>query len=371
MKKTMVFFFLILFSFSCGEKENNTIKIGAILPITGGAASYGKMLQEGIDLATDEVNNNGGVLGRQIQIIYEDDAGQATTGVSAINKLINVREVDCIIGGAMSSVAMALAPISREKKVVLLSPTATDPALSDAGKYFFRIWPSDNYDGKVMATVARDTLKLDRIATLYINVAYGQGINNVFVNEFEELGGEIVAQESYVQGATDFRSQLTKIKELQPQALFLPGYYQEMSQILKQVKELGLKTRILSVNSFYDPRLLEIAGNTAEGAVFTYPTYDVNNNEEVTKNFVDSFEKKYSETPDAFAAQGYDALKVLVEGINLGKGQNSDAIIKGLLKVEYKGPGGKIKFEPNGDVEKQLRLMTVKNNNFINIQKLR
>jgi branched-chain amino acid transport system substrate-binding protein len=110
--------------------------------------------------------------------VYEDDQGQTSTGVSAINKLININKVDCIIGGAMSSVAMAIAPISLEKKIVLLSPTATDPELSNAGKYFFRIWPSDNYDGKVMAIVARDSLNFENAATLYINVAYGQGINS-------------------------------------------------------------------------------------------------------------------------------------------------------------------------------------------------
>jgi branched-chain amino acid transport system substrate-binding protein len=344
--------------------KQQTIKIGAVLPLTGDAAVYGKAIKDGIDLALSEVNTKGGVKGRRIEVIYEDDQGKATIGVSATQKLIAQDKVPVIIGGAMSSVCAAIGPICQRNKVVLLSPTASAPSLRKIGNYLFFLWPSDNYDGKIMAEFAYKELGIRSVAILYVNLEYGKGIEAVFRHEFEKLGGKVVASEAYAQGATDFRAQLSKIKALSPDALYLPGYYKELAGILKQARQLGLKTKILSVNSFYDPKLLQIAGDSAEGAIFTYPMYDPKNKDAVTRKFVDAFKKKYGKEPDIFAAQGYDALNLVALAISKG-GFTAEAIREELSKVKnYPGVGGTISFDKNGDVIKPLRLLTVRKGRF-------
>lgn len=346
------------------DNKKPIVKIGAVLPLTGDASGYGKAIKNGIDLAYNE-----SPIKDQIQIIYEDDAGQAQTGVNAINKLAE-QKVNVIIGGAMSSVAAAIAPISKDKKITLLSPTATLPSLTNAGEYFFRLWPSDNYDGEIMANHAYNSLGIKKVAVLYINLDYGVGINQVFTDKFKGLGGSVVYDDGYAQGATDFRTQLQKVKESGAEALYLPGYYQEIANILKQAKELNLKIQILSVNSFYDPKLLEIAGPVAEGAIFTYPIFDDESKEPITAKFVEKYKAAYNEKPDAFAAQGYDSFKLVESVIQSGNADN-EAIKNALSKIQnFEGAAGRFSFDENGDVVKDLRIMTVKNGKFETLKKI-
>ncbi len=358
--------FVISFGiFGCKKQEEKEIEVGAILPLTGDAAIYGNEIKKGMDMSLEEINQNGGINGKVIKIIYEDDAGDAKTGVSALTKLIKVDKVPVVIGGAMSSVASAIAPIAQQNGVVLLSPTATAPDLSNIGNYFFRIWPSDNYDGTIMADFATKELRLSRFSILYVNNDYGKGIEEVFKNRVEENGGKILSSEGYEIGATDFKSQLTKIKSHDPEAIYLPGYYKELAGILKQAKELGIKSKILSVNSFYNPNLIKLAGSAAEGAIFTYPVFDAESSTPIIKNFVSKFSQKYSKKPDAFAAQGYDALKIVAYAIKHG-GFNSEEIQKAMSKINnYIGVSGRMSFDTNGDVVKKLRMLTVKNGRFI------
>jgi branched-chain amino acid transport system substrate-binding protein len=282
-----------------------------------------------------------------------------------VQKLISQDKVPVIIGGAMSSVCAAIGPVCQRNRVVLISPTATAPTLREIGNYLFFLWPSDNYDGKIMAEFAYRKLGIRRVAILYVNLEYGKGIEAVFRSEFEKLGGQVVASEAYAQGATDFRAQLTKIKALSPDALYLPGYYKELAGILKQARQLGLKTKFLSVNSFYDPKLLQIAGDSAEGAIFTYPTYDPKNKDALTRKFVDAFKKKYGKEPDIFAVQGYDSLNIVALAVKKG-GFTAEAIRQALSETkDYSGVGGPISFAPNGDVIKPLRLMTVRQGKFV------
>lgn len=372
MKNIKILFALsiILFAFagcnSCNQKQNEDknkiIKIGVVLPLTGDASVYGKAIKNGIELALSQ-----SPIKDRLQLIYEDDKGTAKDGISATNKLAE-QNVNIIIGGAMSSVAAAIAPISKEKKITLLSPTATLPSLTDAGDYFFRLWPSDNYDGEIMAKFAYDSLHLKNVAVLYVNLDYGVGINQVFTEKYKSLGGNIVFDDGYSQGATDFKTQLQKIKTSKAEALYLPGYYKEIASILKQAKELNLKIQILSVNSFYDPKLIEIAGGLAEGAIFTYPTFDNEGTDHTTKNFVEQYNATYKANPDVFAAQGYDCLKVIESVIHAGNSDN-EVIKTALSKIQnFNGVAGKFSFDSNGDVIKDLRLMTIKDGKFINLK---
>ncbi len=359
---------IALGAFTCGKKDAGEIRIGAVLPLTGDAAIYGEELRNGIELAVDLINSERGINGQPIRVVFQDDTGDAKTGLSALNKLIQVDKVPVIIGGAMSNVAASIAPVAQSNKIVLLSPTATAPSLSKIGDYFFRIWPSDNFDGAFMADFAYDSLEIYKVSIMFVNTDYGKGIEGVFKREFEIKGGKILLSEGYDLGATDFRSTLSKIKKLKPDAIYLPGYYKEIAGILRQAKELGIATRFLSVNSFMDPKILEIAGETAEGAIFTYPLYDPEDSETIVKSFVDKFQNKYGKKPDAFAAQGYDALNIVASAINKG-GYTSREIQRALSQLkDFPGVTGTMNFDENGDVVKHLRIMTVRNGQFATIE---
>lgn len=340
-----------------------TVNVGVVLPLTGDAAVYGTAIRDGIELAAAEESSD---VTPRIKLTYEDDRGNPRDAVSAIRRLVDVSHAPAIIGGAMSSTAESSIPVASQAQVVLLSPTATKPDLVGKSSFFFRLWPSDNYDGSVMADVAYRRLGLRRVAILYVNVAYGVGITDVFTRNFQSRGGQIVSNDGYAQGQTDFRTLLTRIAAQHPDAIYIPGYVAEVANILRQAHELNLQTRFLGVNSLYDPKLLEIAGPAAEGAVFTYPTFDVASADPAVRNFVTAFRARYHRDPDAFAAQGYDAYRVMLLGLRRASGTSGSAIRDGLRAIgPYSGPGGSFQFDPTGDVEKPLRLMTVKNGRFV------
>jgi len=310
------------------------VKIGVALPLTGDAAVYGKALKNGIELALEEHLQSGGF---PVTLVYEDDQYAPKMAVSAIQKLIQVDKVPAIIGGAGSTTAEPVIPICDKNKVVLISPCATAPSLSGASPYFFRLWPSDNYDGTVMADTAYGKLGIRKVAILYVNAPYGLGITRVFTERFESLGGKVSIAEAYAQGATDFRAQLTKIKDDGAEWVFVPGYVKELTNVLKQAVELGLKVKFLGVNSMYDPKLLEVAGKAADGAVFSVPTYDAASDDPIIKKFVIAYKAKYGSDPDAFAATGYDAMRVIIESIRSGGGNSSADILKGMHSIRNFG----------------------------------
>ena len=358
----LILIFLV-FSYCC-ERKPKEIKIGALLPLTGSAAKYGENAKRGIDLAVDEINSEGGIKGRKIQIVYEDTQALPQQGVAAIRKLIIIEKVPVVIGAMASSVTLAIAPVAEENRVVLLSPASSNTKITTAGDYIFRNCISDVFEGAQMAEVAYNIINLRKIAILYINNDYGVGLENVFKTKFKDNGGDIVISEPFEQDATDFRTQLTKIKRTNPEAVYLVGY-KEMILILKQANELNLKVQMLSTIMFDDPEILEKAGNAAEGVIFTTWVYDPKSEKEEVRNFTQEFKKRYNTEPGIFVPEAYDALKIIALVIKKG-GYNALAIKKALFEIhEYPGVSGVTSFDSNGDVIKPLRLKTVKNGQFV------
>ncbi|MCL2722000.1 MAG: ABC transporter substrate-binding protein [Treponema sp.] len=355
----------LLFLSFCNRNEHTTTT-GIILPLTGDIAVYGIALKNGINLALDESD-----IKEHIKLIVEDDQGNTRTATTVFNKLL-LQNVDIIIGGAMSSVAAAIAPIAQQERVTLLSPSASLPSLTNSGKYFFRIWPSDTYEGYILADHAVNVLQLKRAAVLYINNDYGVGMNSVFSGEFGKKGGEIVFSEGYAQGATDFRTQLVRIRNSNPDVLFVPGYYQEVANILRQIKDLNLNIQILGISSLYDERIIQLVGEQAEGIVFTYPSYDSKSDDETIQTFVKNYSARFGNAPDAFAAHGYDVMKVVEYAVKQLK-KNNEPITRETLRNEiakirdFNGVSGKFSFDENGDVDKSMRFMTVRNGKFVQL----
>ena len=360
---------LAAFAGACLDKqpaESEEIKIGAILPLTGDAASWGEMGKQGIDLAVDEINSEGGIKGKKIKVVYEDTQADPQKGVSAMRKLVSIDKVPVVIGDIVSAVVLAAAPIANENKVVLISPTASAPAVTDAGEYVFRNWPSDVFEGEFMARSAYNELGLKQVAILYINNDYGIGLREVFTETFEQLGGEILAAESYDADATDFRTQLTKIKATTPQTVYLISYYKDGALILKQATEMGLETQYLAASAIEDPKLIEIAGPATEGLIYPLSSgYDPESHEENIQEFKREFTARYGEEPSYVAAQAYDAMKIVAFSIEQG-GTEGSGIQAAMTNVkDFSGVTGETTFDENGDVIKPMAIKTVKNGEFV------
>jgi len=299
-------------------RSSEEITIGAILPLSGDGAKYGEEAQRGIELAVAKVNTDGGIDGKKVVVIYEDDQGLAKNAVTAMKKLASVDRVPVVIGPMYSSTALAAAPVAENAKTVLFSPSASSPEYTNAGDYIFRNWPSDVYEGGEMARFAFEKLGLRRVGILTVSLDYGIGLTNVFRNTFEELGGQVPIQEQYVQGATDFRTQITKLKGANLDGVYLPGYYSEIGLILRQARELNLQIQFISCVGFDNPKALEIAGNTAEGVVFARPAYDASSSDPRIAEFVRAFESKYDVEPGTYAAHAYDAARIVFWAMSQG-----------------------------------------------------
>jgi branched-chain amino acid transport system substrate-binding protein len=320
--KLNVMFILVLvlqlISLNCGKKEK-VYKIGVILPLSGDAAAYGKEALNGVNLAAEEINEKGGISGMKIKLIVEDDSGTPKDGVSALNKILATNtDIQIIIGGAFSQIASAQIPICEKKGIVLFSPYASTPDLAIPGDCFFRNWPSDIAEGKEMAKYAFNELNLRRVAILSSNSDYGVGLKRVFASEFESLGGDIPITDEFKEGDQVFRTQLAKINNENVDAIYMVGWYKEFAKILQQAKELGLNVQFLSCVTFNKPEILELAGNAAEGVIFSQPSYSTDSDDPMVTKFVENYRNRFDNLPGLYAAQIYDAIYIISEASKAG-----------------------------------------------------
>ncbi len=355
----------------CSKKEPREIKIGAILPLTGDNAVYGVAIKNGIELGIEEINENGGIRDKKITVIFEDDRAEPSQTISAYKKLTQVNRVPLILGGVFSASSLAIAPISQRDKVILLSPTSSSVDLTNAGPWFFRIYPSDTYDGIFLANFAFHDLKARSAAILYLQVSSTTAIAKVFEEKFSALGGNTVLSEGHAEGTTDFRVTLSRLKDFKSDIVFLPSYLEEMAIMLKQAKELGIGAQFLSISTFNDPKILELAGNAAENVLFSTPYFDPTSSDELTRSFVSSFRTRYNDAPNIWAGYGYDVIRIASKALeDAGKSPTSETIREALSHiVGFPGVTGTVTFDKNGDVEKELTILEVKNGQFVRYQK--
>ena len=348
----------------CQKKvEEKVVKIGAVLVLTGPNAKAGQSAKQGIEMAVEEINASGGVKSRKIKVIYEDDGGEPQKSVSAVQKLINVDKVLAILGPMWSSCVLAVAPIVESKGVVILSPTASSPKITYAGDYIFRNTYSDAIEGAKTAEFASKELKYGKAGILFINNDYGVGLKDAFKRKFEELGGKIVIDEGYDPKTTDFRTILVKVKERSPEVIYIAGY-SEMGQLLRQMRETGIKIPVLSCIMFEISDIAKVAGKAAEGVIYAYPSYDPEKGNEITLKFAKKFKEKYGTLPDPEAAFSYDAVKILALAMEKG-GFTSEDIKNALYKIKgYNGVTGKTSFDENGDVIKPVGFKRVHNGKY-------
>ncbi len=353
---------LAIFLVSCttGEVvEQSTFKIGAPLALTGKVASYGENVKSGIDLAVEEINAKGGINGKPLEIIYEDTQCDSKKGVATAQKLIEIDNVSVIIGAVCSSTTLAITPLAEESKTILVIPLSSAPAIKNAGDYIFRNRVSGEVHSVKMAEFAYFELNAETASILHINMDNGVGYSNAFEENFESLGGEILGIETYEKGETNFATSLTKIKKQNPDVLYIAG--SEHWHAVRQMEELGLEIQIIAPITFEAEELLEIAGDAAEGAFYSYSAFDP----ESDQSYFENYKRKYGKQSEAFAANAYDATLFIAEGFRLC-GEDTTCIKEYLYSIEnYDGPSGLTTFDEYGEVEKPLIIKTVENGEFV------
>src|SRR3990172_7361916 len=304
----------LLLLLSCSQKKD-VIKIGEYGSLTGTTATFGISTKNGIDMAIQKVNQAGGVLGKQIMVIVEDDQGKPEEAATTVKKLINQDNVIAIIGEVASSRSLAGAPICQAAGIPMITPSSTNPKVTEVGDYIFRVCFIDPFQGTVMAKFATEHLKIKKIAILRdVKSDYSVGLANFFADKLKELGGEIVADLSYQGGDMDFKAQLTEIKAKNPEAIFIPGYYTEVGLIARQASEINLKVPLLGGDGWDSSKLYEIGQNAINGNYFSNH-YTSESTNPLVQDFIKNFQENYKEIPDGLAAMGYDAAKVLIAAI--------------------------------------------------------
>lgn len=371
MKKwSLLLVFLGIALIAGGCKEEITIyRIGALLPTSGEAEGYGQQVKHGLMLAMDELNSGGGITGKKIDIFFDDDESSEQKAVQKATNMISTSHVPLIIGGVTSNIALAVIPVCAQKQVVLLSPSASSPKLSGSSPYFFRNYPSDTLEGRVMADYAIRKMNIKKIAILYLDKEYGQGLTGVFKQRFTQLGGVVAYEQGYSEGATDFSAYVKELKTAAPDAIYLPGYYTEIAEILREVKKQQVTAKIISSGGMASPRILEMAADEAEGVIFPQAPYDIQATNPVVQKFVNNYKAKFYTEPDVYAAYAYDALKIVADGIErCGANYPQDLRTRISETKAFHGVTGEISFDSKGDVDITPHIEMVKGGAFVPAQ---
>lgn len=358
----------------CGSQDSSSgsseIKIGVIMPITGSVAQFGQSGKKGLDLLQEETNKGGGILGKQVKFIYEDDEGKAASSANVAQKLINDEQVSAIIGPLTSTCAISVAAIAQQNKIPMVTGTGTNAKITEAGDYIFRTCFIDPFQGQVVAKFATSKLSAKTATVLYNNGDdYSKGLADSFSQSFEKYGGKVLEEETYAAGDKDFNAQLTKLKAQNSDVMFLPDYYSTVGVIAKEARALGIKSTFLGGDGWDSSKLFDIGQSAVDGSYFS-DHYSADDTSKSVVDFVKSYKTKYSEVPDSMAALNYDAGKVLLTAIkNAGK-TDADAIKEALKKINTNVVSGNIKMDSNRDAVKAAVIVETKDGGYKFVQKI-
>jgi branched-chain amino acid transport system substrate-binding protein len=356
---------------SCGGADGDTIKVGGIGELTGDIPAVGASFKNAAEIAVAEINDAGGldVGGKkyQIELIIEDNAGKAEQSASAAQKLITQDNVVAIIGPNASRYAIPASEIAESSKTVLISPWSTNPKTTlDANtgapkKYVFRAAFIDPFQGRVVAKFALDELGCAKAAVLYdVASDYNKGIAEFFKQTFEENGGQVVSFETYTTGDKDFNAQLTKIKDTNPECIFLPNYYSEVPLQIQQGKALGIEVPFLGSDSWGSSELFSLCGADCDGYYFS-THYAADAATPVATKFIEAYKAKYGNTPDDVAALTYDSFGLLWKALQDAGSVDREAVRNALAKIpSYDGVTGNMQFqEGSGDPVKSAVIIQI------------
>lgn len=352
----------------CGSKSDKDLKIGMIYELTGNTASYGTSAANGAKLAFKEINAAGGVLGKQIQLVTADNKGEPSESANAMSKVISQNKVVAITGFTVSSCGIAASAVAEANKIPFVAAATVNPRVTvdeRTGKvkeYTFRACFIDSFQGTVGANFALNGLKAKRTAVMTDTSSdYSKGLADVFKSTYTKAGGNIVAEEFYLQKDQDYKPILTKIKAQNPDLIYIPGYYEDVGKIIKQARELGMNMPVLGGDAWDSPVLVEMGGAQALNNTFFTNFYSIEDKNPVSNAFVESYRKEYGKTPDSMAAMGYDAAKLLVDGIKRANSTEAGKIKDALSATKkFSSVSGEMSLNENHDAVRGVVIIELK-----------
>lgn len=363
---------LLALAFSCSHQtevtnqpDRSTIKIGYFGDLSGPTFNFGQSAINGVLMAADQINQGGGINSRRIDVVITNDKGSAEEAARLTAKLIDQDKVVAIIAGGTSGNSRAAAPKAQSSHVPLISPSSTDPAVTMVGDYIFRACFVDEFQGEVMASFAINTLKAQKAAILFdFNSPYGRGLTDFFQTAFRRLGGEIVNEQSYTQGDADFKGQLVSIRTSEPDVIYIPGYYGDVTAIAKQARQLGLTQPLLGGDGWDAPELWPLGGDALNGSYIS-THYSVDDPSPAIQSFVQEYKQRYGNLlPDAHAALAYDAARLLFDAISRAGSTDGAKLREALAQTkDFPGITGLISMDAHRNAVKPavvLKLLDVR-----------
>lgn len=360
----VVFLTMVSLLAGCGapdKTEEQVIKIGANMDLSGGGSTFGTSVLNGVKMAVEEVNAAGGINGKQIKLFVEDNKTEPAEAANTTKKLIEQDQVDLIIGAVTSGCTLSSAPIAQASGVPMITPTSTNPQVTETGDYIFRSCFIDPLQGTAMAKFATEKLKAKTAVVMGdVTSDYSKGLTEVFKKDFEAAGGKVLSVESFAQKDTDFNAQLTKIKAEKPDVIFLPAYYTEVGLILKQARQQGIDQPFIGTDGWDSPKLVEIAGNATNNGYFTNH-YATDDQDPVIQGFIKKYKDKYKQVPDAFATLGYEAALIAVKALEKA-GTTDKKVVRDSMAATKDVPGitGKISLDANRNPIKAVTIIEMK-----------
>ncbi|MBM3495757.1 MAG: ABC transporter substrate-binding protein [Armatimonadetes bacterium] len=344
------------------------IVVGEYASLTGTTATFGHSTHRGTQMAIDDANAAGGVNGRKIKLITEDDASKPDVARTVVTKLITQDRAVGILGEVASTRSMAAAPICQNYKVPMISPSSTNPAVTDAGDYIFRVCFTDDFQAAVVAHFVFDQGFRDVAVFKDIKNDYSVAFAANFTKEIVKLGGRVVAEQVFQEGDTDFPAQLTTLASAKPAAILVPGYYSEVGTIARQAREVGIKAPLVGGDGWDSPKLVPGAGGPGaalEGCFFSNHYFSAELKEDVTQKFLSAFKKKYNVDPDALAALGYDAARLFVDALKRAGTTEGPKLRDAIASTkDFPGVTGRITLDSKRNARKAALILQIQGDRF-------
>ena len=336
------------------------VRIGVFMSLTGDTANFGISSTNGIKMAADEVNNTGGINGKQIELLVQDDRSDASEAATIVTKFVTQDQVHAILGEVASSRSIAAAPIAQNAKVPMLTPSSTNPEVTKKGDFIFRSCFIDPVQGAAIAQFGARSLNAKRGALMVDRKNdYSTGLEKVINDVFTRLGGQIVVTQSYQAADQDFNAQITSIKGANPDVIFVPGYYGDVGLFAKQARDKGITVPIVGGDGWDSPSLYQIGGAALNGCYFSNH-YSPDDADPLVQKFVSDYKSRYGSVPDALAATAYDAARIMFDAIKRANSLDGTAIRNALAATkEFPGVTGKVTFNENRDAVKPIVMIKI------------
>ena len=357
----------LLMGSGCKKKESaaaDEIVIGEFASLTGATASFGQSAHKGVRMAVDEANAAGGVLGKKIRLVTEDDQSKPGEAATVVRRMISRDKPVAIIGEVASSRSLEAAPIAQENKIPMVSPASTNPKVTETGDYIFRVCFIDPFQGAVLSKFMLQKGWTKAAILMDVKQDYAVGLTEFFKAHFLKNGGTIVSEQSYSSGDKDFKAQLTSIRATNPEAILVAGYYNEAGLIAGQARELDMNVPLLGGDGWDSPSLVEVAGDAMNGNYFSNH-FSSEDKSPAVQNFLTRFRDKYKEVPDAMAALGFDATMLVFDAIRRAGTTDGPALRDAIAASrDFPGVTGLITLDANRNATKPAVILQIQDGKF-------